>query len=290
MSDPGPPPLPEPPVAPPAAPVSAPAAAPEKKGLPTLAWVAIGCGGLMLVGLLAMVVLGVSIFNWGRGALEEATGERSLSDIVESLEDSPARTMAETVIRLNPELDLISTDDDAGTITFRSNETGEEATLNFEDIAEGRFTMTTSEGEVSIDASAAVAGDSAAGGGVTFSGPDGQTRLGGGISVDELPDWVPVYPDTEDVQVSYMTTTDAGQSGMLTGTTSDTPQQVAEHYRGAFADNDFTVANESTTQSGATEFTLISATGDDGTVNLTATREGSDETTFAVMFAAAEGP
>ena len=82
-------------------------------------WVGIGCGGLMLLGVIAMVVLGVSVFNWGRGALEDATGERSLSDIVERLEDSPARTMAETVIRMNPELELLSTDDDAGTITFR---------------------------------------------------------------------------------------------------------------------------------------------------------------------------
>ena len=282
-----------PPIAPAVAPVSVPDAEPAKKGLPTLAWVAIGCGGLMLIGLIAMVVLGVSIFNWGRGALEDATGERSLSDIVESLEDSPARMMAETVIRMNPELELLSTDDDAGTITFHSNETGEEATLNFEDIARGRFTMTTSEGEVSVDASAAVAAaagavGSTAGGGVTFSGPDGETRLGGRISLDELPDWVPVYPGSEDVQVPYMTSTAAGHSGMMTGTTDDTPQQVADHYRDAFTDNSFTVANESSTQSGTTELTLISATGDDGTVNVTATREGSEDTKFAVMFAAAE--
>jgi hypothetical protein len=248
----------------------------------------------MLLGVIAMVVLGVSVFNWGRGALEDATGERSLSDIVERLEDSPARTMAETVIRMNPELELLSTDDDAGTITFRSSETGEEATLNFEDIAQGRFTMTTSEGEVSIDASAAVdaapgAVGSAAGGGVTFSGPDGQIRLGGSISLDELPDWVPVYPGSEDAQVGYMTSTAAGPSGMMTGTTNDAPQQVADHYRDAFTDNSFTVANESSTQSGTTELILISAAGDDGTVNVTATREGSEDTTFAVMFAAAEG-
>ena len=123
----------------------------------------------MLIGLIAMLGLGVSIFNWGRGALEDATGEWSLSDIVKSLEDSPARTMAETVIRMNPELELISTDDDAGTITFRSNETREEAILNFEDIAQGRFTMTTSEGEVSLDASAAAP----AAAGAVKTGPGG---------------------------------------------------------------------------------------------------------------------
>lgn len=105
----------------------------------------------MLVG---MVVLAVSIFNWGRDALEEATGEQSLSDFVEGLEGNPARTIAETAIRMNPELELLSTDEDAGTITFRNKETGEEATLNFADIAEGRFTMTTSDGDFSVDAPA----------------------------------------------------------------------------------------------------------------------------------------
>lgn len=245
----------------------------------------------MVLALVGMVVLGVSVFNWGRGALEEATGERSLSDFVEGLEESPVRTMAETAIRLNPELDLISTDDGAGTITFRNNETGEEATLNFEDIAEGRFTMTTSEGEFSVDASAAAAAAADGGtpaGGVTFSGPDGQSRLGGNISLDELPDWVPVYPASDDAQVGFLTSTDAGQSGMLTGTTDHDVEQVVEHYRGAFEDNSFTIGNESSTQSGTTQFTLISATGDGGTVNVTVTRDDGEDTTFAVMFTAAD--
>ncbi len=209
----------------------------------------------MLLALVGMVVLGVSIFNWGRDALEEATGDRSLSDIVESLEDSPARTIAETAIRMNPEFELLSTDDDAGTITFRRIETGEEATLNFEDIAEGRFTMTTREGEFSVDATAAVAAGSAAGGGVTFSGPDGQTRLGANITLDDLPEWVPVYPGSSDARVAYMTSTDDGASGMLTGTTDDSVQQVVDHYRDVFEDNSFTIANESTTQSGTPKWT-----------------------------------
>ena len=247
----------------------------------------------MLLGLVALVVLGVSIFSWGRGALEDATGERSLSDIVESLEDNPARTIAETAIRLNPELELLSTDDDAGTITFRSSETGEEATLNFEDIAEGRFTMTTREGEFSVDAAAA-AGDAvgavgSAGGGVTFSGPDGQVRLGANISLDELPDWVSVYPGSSDAQVPYMTSTDEGASGMLSGTTADSVQQVVDHYRDVFEDNRFTVENESTTQSGTTELASITGTSEDGTVNAAATRQAGEDTQIVVMFAATDG-
>lgn len=254
----------------------------------------------MLLGLIALIVLGVFIFSWGRGALEDATGERSLSDIVESLEDNPARTIAETAIRMNSELELISTDDDAGTITFRSSETGEEATLNFQDIAEGRFAMTTPDGDFSVDAAAAAGSAAAAavdavgavgnaGGGVTFSGPDGQVRLGANISLDELPDWVPVYPGSSDAQVPYMTSTDEGASGMLSGTTADSVQQVVDHYRDVFDDNGFTIANESTTQSGTTELASITATSDDGTVNAAATRQAGEDTQIVVMFAATDG-
>ena len=121
MSDPGPPPIPGSPPTPSTVPVPGPA----KKGLSPLAWVGIGCGGVVVLGLVALVVLGVSVFNWGRDALEEATGEQSLSDIIDNLEDDPAKTLAEAAIRLNPEFEQVNTDDDAGTITFRNTETGE---------------------------------------------------------------------------------------------------------------------------------------------------------------------
>ncbi len=285
MSNPGPPPLPGSPSTLPPAPGSQPA----KKGLSPWAWAAIGCGGVLVLMVVGMVVLGVSIFNWGRGALEEATGEQSLSDFVEGLEGNPARTLAETAIRMNPDLELLSTDEDAGTITFRNRETGEEATLNFADIAEGRFSMTTSDGDFSVDASeAAPAADGAPAGGVTFSGPDGSSRIGGNISLDELPDWVPVYPGSDDAQVGYLTTTAEGQSGLLTGTTNDTVQQVVERYREAFEGNGFTIATESSNRSGTSQVALISATGEAGTVNVTATKDDGQATNIAVLFGAGD--
>ena len=207
-----------------------------------------------------------------------------------ALEDNPIRTVAETAIRMNPEFELVSTDDAAGTITFRNVETGEEATLNFEDIAEGRFTMTTNEGEFSVDAVAPAGEPSRTGltndgaGGVTFTGPDGQTRFGGNVDLDDLPEWVPVYPGSSDVQVPYVRTTPQGPSGMLSGTTTDSVQQVGDFFQGAVEDNGFTVGNVSSTQSGTTDFRSISATGDDGTVTVTVTREGDEDTQFVVMF------
>ena len=270
MSDPGSPPVSD------AAPDSEP-----KKGLSPLAWIGIGCGGLVLLGIMAMVVLGVSLFNWGRQALEDASGEQSLSDLVESLEDNPVRTLAETAIRLNPEFELLSTDDAAGTITFRDIETGEEATLNFEDIAEGRFTMTTTEGEVAVEAT----GESSDGArAVTLTSPAGQTRLGANVDLGDLPEWVPVYPGSSDVQLPYVTSTPEGQSGMMSGTTVDSVQQVGDFYQSTVEAIGFTVGNVSSTQSGTTELRSISATGDDGTVTISVTRQGDEDTQFVVIF------
>ena len=270
MSDPGSP------------PVSDAAPGPEpKKGLSPLAWIGIGCGGLVLLSIVAMTVLGVSLFNWGRGALEDASGEQSLSDLVQSLEDNPIRTVAETMIRMNPEFELISTDDAAGTITFRNVETGEEATLNFEDIAEGRFTMTTTEGEVVVETPEESDGG---GGGVTFTGPAGQTRLGANVDLGDLPEWVPVYPGSSDVQLPYVTSTPEGQSGMMSGKTVDSVQQVGDFFQSTVEANGLTVDNVTSTQSGTTDLRAISATGDDGTLNISVTKEGDDDTQFVVMF------
>ena len=189
---------------------------------------------------------------------------------------------------MNPEFEWISTDEDAGTITFLHIESEQEGTMSFSDIAEGRFTMTTKEGEFVIDGAGAGASDasaaSAAAGGVTFTGPDGQTRLGTNISLDDAPEWVPIYPGSSDVQLPYVTSSANGASGMLSGSTGDSVEQVVDYYRSAIEERNFTVGNVTSTQSGATDLRSLSATGDDGTVNVTATKQGSEDTQFVVIF------
>ena len=43
---------------------------------------------------------------------------------MEALRDNPAQAAAETLIRVNPELELLGTDEGAGTITFRKQSDG----------------------------------------------------------------------------------------------------------------------------------------------------------------------
>ena len=228
-----------------------PGSAPVKKTLSPLAWVGIGCGSVAVIGVVVVVLLGSFLFQRGREMVEDATGAGSVGEFLEDMQDNPAKTAAETMIRMNPELDLVATDDAAGTITFRNTRTGEEATLNFEDIAEGRLSMTTDEGDVSI-----VASDQA-GGGVTFSGPEGETRFGATADLSGVPDWVPAYPGATDTRSTMHSVTADGVIGALASTTSDDLQTVVDHFKQVFEDQGYEIGAESVTSAGDGAFGAI---------------------------------
>ena len=113
--------------------------APAKKGLPVWAWIGIGCGALMI---LVLVV-----------ATGRIVAADKVKDVAADLEQNPARTIARGIIMANPELEEVSADDEAGTITIRNTKTGEIITVNYDDIAEGKLSFSTDKGEITVDAS-----------------------------------------------------------------------------------------------------------------------------------------
>ncbi len=252
-----------------------------KKGLSPLAWIGLGIGAFVAVGFAGCLALGVFMYRTGQEAVREATGSEGLSDFVEGLQDDPARTAAEAMIRLNPDLDLISTDDTAGTITFRDNRTDEEATLNFADIAEGRFSMTTAEGDVSIDASESAAGAAS----VTFRGPDGEMRFGGSPNLADVPDWLPVYPGGTDAQSAFQTTSGDTLSGAVASKTTDPARTVVAYYKGVLEDAGYVISAESLTQAGTGAIGAVSGEHDaEGRSITVAAMEQPGETQVMVTY------
>ena len=235
---------------------------PRKKGLPTAAWIAIGCGGLFVIAVIAIFGLGFFAVQKGKEVVAESTGSESFSDFMDDLRDNPAKKTAEAMIALDPDLELISTNDEEGTITFVNNRTGERATLDFEDIAEGRFSVTTDEGEYRVDAS------SDGEGGVTLTGPDGETRLGASADLGDVPDWVPLYPRAASSQSLQHTVSAAGVSGLTTTQTADGAQQVFDHYKSFFADNGWNIGSQSMTTTGDGSYGAITAQRDGRSVNV----------------------
>lgn len=217
------------------------AAAPAKKGLSPLAWVGIGCAGLLLLGIIGFVALGAFAVKKGKDVLEEATGSRSIADIADDFKDNPAQAMAETVVRMNPDLELVASDASEGTITFRNSKTGEQATLNFEDIAEGRFSVSTDEGEYNISA------DQSAEGGVTFTGPEGETRFGGAADLSDVPGWVPRYPGADDAKSTMHSVSNGNVFGAYNFTSDEAPQRVMDRFKRLFESEGYELTSESMT-------------------------------------------
>ncbi len=106
-------------------PAASPAPVVVKKGLPPLAWVGIGCGGLILIGIILMLVAGVFI-------------SKKAKELGVDFSKNPEKAAAELIVSMTPDLEKVSSDDVAGTITIRMKD-GIEKTLTYKDIQEGKF-------------------------------------------------------------------------------------------------------------------------------------------------------
>ncbi len=149
-----------------------------KKGLGPLAWIAIGCGVIILVVGIVMVAGGVFLAGKAK-------------DFAEEMEKNPGLTTARTIVKLNPELEEVAVDEDAGTITVRNTKTGEEITVDFEDLKEGKLSFSSGDKSVTVDASEE---------GLSIQTEEGDERLElstGNQVTEDVPEWVPVWPGAE---------------------------------------------------------------------------------------------
>lgn len=193
----------------------------QQKGLSTLTWLAIGFGGLILVGLVALLV-------------------------VRGMRDNPTRAAAETIVRMNPELEIVSIDDEAGTLEFRSSGTGEQVTVEFEDIAAGRFSLTNDQGEFRV---ASAEGEE---GSVTITGPDGaESRFGASADLYLVPEWVPLYPNARLTQSLYAVRAAQATTGRVMSKTGDSARDVVDHYTRRFHGEGYEIVAISRTPSGS---------------------------------------
>ena len=185
---------------------------PKKKGLSPLAWVGIGCGALVLIAVVVIaIVFGVAA--------------KKGKDFLTDLGENPTLVAAETMIKLNPDLELVESDRAAGTLTVRDKESGEQMTFNLADLEQGHLEAWTEEGEET-----SVTFRSGEGGLEIESEQDGTTsRLRFGASAGEIPDWVPVYPGTEPAS-NFISATGEGTQGMFSLTTDDSPDDVLSWY------------------------------------------------------------
>ncbi len=170
-----------------------------KKGLGPLAWVAIGCGALLVVG----VLLVGGLTWWGYTKAKQVAGDLDF-------EGNPGLAAARVAIRLNPELEEVAVDEQAGTITVRNTTTGEELTVDWSEIEQGRMRFSSGDRELTVE------GDSGGeGGGLKVSGGEGggfELSTGNRVS-DEIPPWVPVPEGAEPTERHAMSHAEGTNGG-----------------------------------------------------------------------------
>jgi hypothetical protein len=230
---------------------------PVKKGMSPLAWIGIGCGVIILIGFIALGAIGFFV-----------------KKKVEQYKDNPAMAAAELAIRANPDLELVSSDPKAGSLTVKDKKTGEVTTFKAEDLENGKFSITTKDGTTKIDASGAKDGQ-----GATFKVTDdkGQEQVStfGATAPQNLPSWVPTYPGGA-VQGTFDTTGPQGRSAAFSVSTTDTTEKVIDWYESQLKGNGLEVQKSTYNANGQTG-------------GMVSGKSGDEKRTVTVMIAAAEG-
>ncbi len=103
----------------------------KKKGMPALAWVGIGCGGIVLIGIVCVVLAAL----WGFKK-------------VKAIAWNPGKASAEFVVASNKDLEKVSENDETGEMTIRIKSSGQQLTLKYDDLAKGRVMVKDKDGNV----------------------------------------------------------------------------------------------------------------------------------------------
>ncbi|MEN8165152.1 MAG: hypothetical protein ABFS37_13560, partial [Acidobacteriota bacterium] len=141
-------------------------------------------------------------------------------------ESNPEITAARLIVKLNPEIEEVEVDEEAGTITVRNKKTGEIFTADVDDLKEGRFTVTGEDGTAVITAGA---GEGEEEGSFKITAGDSTMEFGGGGDSD-VPSWIPVIPGAE-VEPLFAMSSDGVSRGSVKIVTDKDVKEVLEFYR-----------------------------------------------------------
>jgi hypothetical protein len=168
-----------------AAAAPAPTPAPARRKTSPIVWVLIVILGFCALGVAGLI--GTGVFLARRG---------------------PGYAIAKIIAAANPNAEVVSTDDGAGTITIRDRRTNKTVTMSFDDARRGRFRLEAED----------------------ENGKHAALEIGGSAN---LPAWVPSYPGSHPNTVfSAKGESDdgAGEGGNFTFTTSDPSAKVRSFY------------------------------------------------------------
>jgi hypothetical protein len=182
----------------------------------TPAWVWI----LVAVGI--VIVLGIGAVSLGTYFVYRSVKRAGFDTTL--MKNNPGLAMAKMAAALNPDLEEVSSDDNAGTIVMREKSTGKTMTMRF-DTEKKSLVMVGDDGkEVKFSAS----GDDKSGS-VEIQSADGTVKFGAAAG-NNAPAWAPVYPGSSP-QGTMSSQSNDGKQNTFTFKTKDSASKVLAYYQ-----------------------------------------------------------
>ncbi|SRR5579871_2218189 len=165
--------------------------APAPKKTSPLVWILAGIGGFLVLCFIGCGLIGFY-------ALHKV---KQMGFDPDLMKKNPGLAMTKMAASLHPDMDVVSTNDSAGTITMRDRKTGKEATFKV-DSDKGTLVIQTDEGTVKFGANTGA----------------------------QMPSWVPTYPGST-VDGTFSISGDKGSQGTFTFKSSDSAEKVISFYQ-----------------------------------------------------------
>jgi hypothetical protein len=205
-----------------------------------------GCGGLILIGVVAAVIF----FYFVANKAQEMAGE---------MQRNPGFAAAKLAVQMNPDVVLVSSDEAKGTLTIRDKKTGQTVTVNFQKVGDGgKVTFTGDDGE---EASISASGSDSTGS-VEIKSNKGSVVIGGGGTLPDLPSWMPNYPGSN-AQGVFSGKTSEEDVLSYHFITSDSPAEVMSFYEDKLENEGLRVTTTNTTLSGRASGGTVTAESSD---------------------------
>lgn len=216
----------------PQTPGGAPPAPQKSSGAKIILWIVGIVVGLILISFASCAVLGFY-------AMHKAKQAGFDSDLMKK---NPGLATAKMAVAMSPDTEIVSSDDNAGTITVRDKKTGKVITMKF-DPQKKAMVITDENGKTT---SMTMTGEGA-NASMEMKGPEGTMKIGN--SSDKTPDWVPVYPGSSP-QGTFSASRGAEQTGSYTFVTKDPADKVISFYGDSLKSGGFAVSNMTSNSDG----------------------------------------
>ena len=153
---------------------------------------------------------------------------------------NPGLAMAKMVAAMNPNLEVVKTNDREGTIVVRDKSNGKVTTMKF-DPDKKQMVIVGDDGK----SATVTVGD----GGFSAQSPDGTVKFGSAAAGTAAPSWVPIYPGSNPQNTLSSTSTDGSQN-TFTFKSTDPATKIISYYTDQLKASGFTIAMSTNTEQG----------------------------------------